>query len=158
MFTGTLRVKICEANDLRPTDYQKRHELNFGKNNDKKDLDPYVSLNVDEKFIGECKSHAFDAHISSFERENCSEKFFVKIWVDKNGAGYIASIFQRLFFFSLTLFSLSHTTFSPRSLVGRQSSAMFRMLSVYGAKISFFSFSLLQTRGRAFMIEPTGFF
>jgi novel protein kinase C epsilon type len=53
MFTGTLRVKICEANDLRPTDYQKRHELNFGKNNDKKDLDPYVSLNVDEKFIGE---------------------------------------------------------------------------------------------------------
>lgn len=52
MFTGTLRVKICEANELRPTDYQKRHELNFGKNNDKKDLDPYVSLNVDEKFIG----------------------------------------------------------------------------------------------------------
>lgn len=54
MFTGTLRVKICEAKDLRPTDYQKRHELNFGKNNDKKDLDPYVSLNVDDKFIGEC--------------------------------------------------------------------------------------------------------
>lgn len=53
-FTGTLRVKVCEASGLRPTDYQKRHELNFGKNNDKKDLDPYVSLNVDDKFIGEC--------------------------------------------------------------------------------------------------------
>lgn len=53
MFTGTLRVKVCEASGLRPTDYQKRHELNFGKNNDKKDLDPYVSLNVDDKFIGE---------------------------------------------------------------------------------------------------------
>lgn len=53
MFSGTLRVKICEASGLKPTDYQKRHELNFGKNNDKKDLDPYVSLNVDEKFIGE---------------------------------------------------------------------------------------------------------
>lgn len=52
-FTGTLRVKVCEASGLRPTDYQKRHELNFGKNNDKKDLDPYVSLNVDDKFIGE---------------------------------------------------------------------------------------------------------
>lgn len=53
MFTGSLRVKIYEASGLKPTDYQKRHELNFGKNNDKKDLDPYVSLNVDEKFIGE---------------------------------------------------------------------------------------------------------
>lgn len=52
-FTGTLRVKICEASGLKPTDYQKRFELNFGKSNDKKDLDPYVSLNVDEKFIGE---------------------------------------------------------------------------------------------------------
>lgn len=53
MFTGSLRVKVIEAKNLKPTDYQKRHELNFGKNNDKKDLDPYVSLNVDEKFIGE---------------------------------------------------------------------------------------------------------
>lgn len=52
MFTGTLRVKVCEASGLRPTDYQKRHEINFGKSNDKKDLDPYVSLNVDDKFIG----------------------------------------------------------------------------------------------------------
>lgn len=53
MFTGTLRVKICEASGLRPTDYQKRHEINFGKKDDKKDLDPYVSINVDDKFIGE---------------------------------------------------------------------------------------------------------
>lgn len=56
MFTGTLRVKICEASGLRPTDYQKRHEINFGKKDDKKDLDPYVSLNVDDKFIGELSS------------------------------------------------------------------------------------------------------
>lgn len=53
MFTGSLRVKVIEASNLRPTDYQRRHELNFGKNNDRRDLDPYVSLNVDEKFIGE---------------------------------------------------------------------------------------------------------
>lgn len=65
MFTGTLRVKICEANDLRPTDYQKRHELNFGKNNDKKDLDPYVSLNVDEKFI---------------DRSTIKQKTFDPVW------------------------------------------------------------------------------
>ncbi|XP_070500919.1 protein kinase C [Chironomus tepperi] len=65
MFTGTLRVKICEASDLRPTDYQKRHELNFGKNNDKKDLDPYVSLNVDEKFI---------------DRSTIKQKTFDPVW------------------------------------------------------------------------------
>jgi ribosome modulation factor len=55
-FTGSLRVKVVAATGLRPTDYQKRHDLNFGKNNDKKDLDPYVSLNVDEKFIGEWRN------------------------------------------------------------------------------------------------------
>ncbi|CRK98781.1 CLUMA_CG012020, isoform A [Clunio marinus] len=65
MFTGTLRVKVCEASGLRPTDYQKRHELNFGKNNDKKDLDPYVSLNVDEKFI---------------DRSTIKQKTFDPVW------------------------------------------------------------------------------
>lgn len=54
MFTGTLRVKICEACGLRPTDYQKRHNVTFGKLGDSvQQLDPYVSLDVDEKFISE---------------------------------------------------------------------------------------------------------
>lgn len=74
MFTGTLRVKICEASGLKPTDYQKRHELNFGKNNDKKDLDPYVSLNVDEKFIGESHCAIIFIIEISVVREN-----FVKV-------------------------------------------------------------------------------
>jgi hypothetical protein len=47
-FTGTLRIKVLEASNLRPTDYQKRHE--FGKID--KLIDPYISLDVDEKFIG----------------------------------------------------------------------------------------------------------
>ncbi|CAO1406792.1 unnamed protein product [Diamesa tonsa] len=60
MFSGTLRVKIYEANGLRPTDYQKRHELTFAKND--KLLDPYVSLDVDEKFIDKSsiKAKTFD--------------------------------------------------------------------------------------------------
>lgn len=70
MFTGTLRVKICEASGLKPTDYQKRFELNFGKNNDKKDLDPYVSLNVDEKFIGEWHRAIKTIVECSVERKN----------------------------------------------------------------------------------------
>lgn len=51
MFTGTLRVKICEACGLRPTDFQKRHNVPFGKLGESS-LDPYVSLDVDEKSLG----------------------------------------------------------------------------------------------------------
>lgn len=52
-FTGSCRILIIEAKNLRPTDYQKRHE--FGKNSDKL-IDPYISLDIDEKFIGKILS------------------------------------------------------------------------------------------------------
>lgn len=53
MFTGTLRVKIHEASSLRPTDFQKRFNvLKIGDS--QQQLDPYVSLDVDEKFISNC--------------------------------------------------------------------------------------------------------
>ncbi|XP_030760093.1 protein kinase C isoform X2 [Sitophilus oryzae] len=45
MFTGTVRVKICEAQGLRPTDCSKRHA--FGKA-DEQLLDPYVTIDVDD--------------------------------------------------------------------------------------------------------------
>lgn len=44
MFTGTIRVKICEATDLRRTDCMSRHFLVPQDQT----LDPYVSLDVDE--------------------------------------------------------------------------------------------------------------
>ncbi|XP_021709060.1 protein kinase C isoform X3 [Aedes aegypti] len=50
MFTGTLRLKICEACGLRPTDFQTRHTMTFGRLSDQL-IDPYVSIDVDEKFI-----------------------------------------------------------------------------------------------------------
>jgi novel protein kinase C epsilon type len=53
MFTGTLRVKICEACGLRPTDFQTRHA--FGKLGNDQSIDPYVSIDVDEKYIGNYK-------------------------------------------------------------------------------------------------------
>lgn len=31
MFSGTVRVRVCEATGLRPTDFQKRHNMTFGK-------------------------------------------------------------------------------------------------------------------------------
>lgn len=53
MFTGSLRVKICEACGLRPTDYQKRF-LNFRVQEE--NMNPYCSMDVDEKFIGEMQT------------------------------------------------------------------------------------------------------
>ncbi|XP_046402389.1 protein kinase C [Ischnura elegans] len=47
MFTGTVKLKICEACGLRPTDFQKRHTMAFGKPDDQP-IDPYVSIDVDE--------------------------------------------------------------------------------------------------------------
>ncbi|CAG7786524.1 unnamed protein product [Allacma fusca] len=44
MFTGTVKLKICEAADLRPTDFQ-RKQFNFGSSDQ---LDPYVTIAIDE--------------------------------------------------------------------------------------------------------------
>ncbi|XP_050295085.1 protein kinase C [Anthonomus grandis grandis] len=59
MFTGTVRVKICEAQGLRPTDCSKRHA--FGKA-DEQPLDPYVTIDVDDVQIAQSttKQKTFD--------------------------------------------------------------------------------------------------
>lgn len=44
-------MKICEACGLRPTDFQKRHNMTFGKP-DEPPIDPYVSIDVDENHLG----------------------------------------------------------------------------------------------------------
>ncbi|XP_058823246.1 protein kinase C-like isoform X1 [Topomyia yanbarensis] len=61
MFTGTLRLKVCEACGLRPTDFQTRHAMTFGRLGDQL-IDPYVSIDVDEKFIDRSttKQRTFD--------------------------------------------------------------------------------------------------
>lgn len=53
MFNGKLQIKICEASGLRPTDFQKRHNMTFGKPDDQPNIDPYVSIDVDDTHIGE---------------------------------------------------------------------------------------------------------
>ncbi|XP_063222586.1 protein kinase C isoform X2 [Bacillus rossius redtenbacheri] len=64
MFTGTVRVKICEACGLRPTDFQKRHNMAFGKPDDQP-IDPYVSIDVDE---------------NHFDRSSTKPKTFDPVW------------------------------------------------------------------------------
>lgn len=51
MFTGTVRIKVCEATGLRPTDFTKRHNMSFGKEGEKL-IDPYVLIDIDESFMG----------------------------------------------------------------------------------------------------------
>lgn len=64
MFSGKLQIKICEACGLRPTDFQKRHNLTFGKPDDQL-IDPYVSIDVDE---------------SHFDRSTTRSKTFDPVW------------------------------------------------------------------------------
>lgn len=60
MFTGTVRVKICEAEALRPTDAQRRHA--FGKQL----IDPYVTIVVDD-----------ESHIARTTTKKCT---FDPVW------------------------------------------------------------------------------
>ncbi|XP_071453583.1 protein kinase C isoform X2 [Hetaerina americana] len=64
MFTGTVKLKICEACGLRPTDFQKRHNMAFGKPDDQP-IDPYVSIDVDE---------------NQFVRSSTKPKTFDPVW------------------------------------------------------------------------------
>ncbi|XP_063918746.1 calcium-independent protein kinase C-like isoform X1 [Zophobas morio] len=50
MFTGTVRIKLCEARELRPTDCSRR----FGK--DDQLLNPYVSIDVDDTHVAQSTS------------------------------------------------------------------------------------------------------
>ncbi|EFA07407.1 protein C kinase 98E-like protein [Tribolium castaneum] len=53
MFTGTVRIKICEAQGLRPTDCSKRHNMTFGKVADDQLMDPYVTVDVDDTHVAQ---------------------------------------------------------------------------------------------------------
>lgn len=64
MFTGTLKIRLCEACGLRPTDYQKRHNVIFGKLDDQP-IDPYVTIDVDEQHL---------------ERSTTKQKTFDPVW------------------------------------------------------------------------------
>lgn len=64
MFSGKLHIKVCEACGLRPTDFQKRHNLTFGKPDDQL-IDPYVSIDVDE---------------GHFDRSTTRTKTFDPVW------------------------------------------------------------------------------
>lgn len=62
MFTGTVRVKIFQAQGLRPTDCSRRHT--FGKA-DEQPLDPYVTIVVDD---------------TQFARTATKQKTFDPVW------------------------------------------------------------------------------
>lgn len=65
MFTGTVRIKICEACGLRPTDFQRRHNMTFGKP-DEQLIDPYVSIDVDENHLGKLKLYGLFSTVHLF--------------------------------------------------------------------------------------------
>lgn len=66
MFTGTVKVTICQASGLRPTDFQKRHNMTFGKPDDQP-IDPYVAIDVDENHL---------------DRSSTKPKTFDPLWME----------------------------------------------------------------------------
>ncbi|GAB6022096.1 Calcium-independent protein kinase C [Chamberlinius hualienensis] len=50
MFSGTVNLKVCEAIDLKPTEFATRHQSVVGKSQPQL-IDPYVSIDVDEIHI-----------------------------------------------------------------------------------------------------------
>ena len=51
MFTGTLKVKLVEAVDLRPTDFQRRHNVGLAGKLVENTIDPYVFIDIDEVHV-----------------------------------------------------------------------------------------------------------
>lgn len=49
-FTGSMRLKVCEAMDLKPTGQQLRHLAAFGRSGQMV-LDPYITVDVDDNHI-----------------------------------------------------------------------------------------------------------
>nr|CFW94231.1 Eka-inaC2 protein [Euperipatoides kanangrensis] len=54
VFNGSMKLKICEAVELKPTDFATRH--GFGAKPQSQMIDPYVSVDVDENFIARTTS------------------------------------------------------------------------------------------------------
>lgn len=50
-FNGSMKLKICEAVDLRPTDYSARFSMGASKKEVEPALDPYIAFDVDELHI-----------------------------------------------------------------------------------------------------------
>ena len=51
MFTGTLKVKLVEAVELRPTDFQRRHNVGLAGKLVENTIDPYVFIDIDEVHV-----------------------------------------------------------------------------------------------------------
>lgn len=50
-FNGSMKLKICEAVDLRPTDYSARFSMGATKKDVEAALDPYIAFDVDELHV-----------------------------------------------------------------------------------------------------------
>ena len=47
-FDGTMKLTVCEAVDLRPTDCATRHQVGLGLTRNLQAIDPYVVVDVDD--------------------------------------------------------------------------------------------------------------
>ncbi|ESO87648.1 hypothetical protein LOTGIDRAFT_127378 [Lottia gigantea] len=53
-FNGSIKIRVCEAVDLRPTDFATRHQM--GPNKAVQPIDPYISIDIDEVYVARTTS------------------------------------------------------------------------------------------------------
>ena len=49
-FNGSMKIKICEAVDLKPTDFSTRHSM-MGATKNPTPIDPYIAVDVDDVHV-----------------------------------------------------------------------------------------------------------
>ena len=57
-FNGSMKLKICEAVELRPTDYSARFSMGATKKDVEAALDPYIAFDVDEAHVARTTTKA----------------------------------------------------------------------------------------------------
>ncbi|PIK52502.1 hypothetical protein BSL78_10600 [Apostichopus japonicus] len=67
VFTGQIKLKVCEAADLKPTEYATRHTSNKLQSFK---LDPYITITVDDEYIGKTTTKAKSLNPSWNEKFN----------------------------------------------------------------------------------------
>lgn len=50
-FNGSVKIKICEAVDLKPTDFSLRLQMGSTKEKASQMIEPYVNIDVDEVYV-----------------------------------------------------------------------------------------------------------
>jgi len=74
-FNGTMKLTVCEAVDLRPTDCATRHQVGLGLSRNIQTIDPYVVVDVDDAPVAKTQTRL----------KTCSPSWLEEFSIDVHG-------------------------------------------------------------------------